>query len=99
MRIFTVRTDPRSHFCHIAVIFVFVTRAAPNKRSLGSVNGLSQSFTSAARAIGPALATSLFAISKEYNVLGGNFVYVILLILTTLLVELSRRLPDLKDEE
>ncbi|KAF8545595.1 hypothetical protein OG21DRAFT_1395179, partial [Imleria badia] len=50
----------------------------------GSVNGLSQSFTSAARAIGPALTTSLFALSKEYNVLGGNLVYVTLATLITI---------------
>ncbi|KAF8553972.1 MFS general substrate transporter [Imleria badia] len=80
-------------------IFMFVTRAAPNKRSLGSVNGLSQSFTSIARAIGPASTTSLFALSKEFNILGGNLVYVILALLATTLVLLSRRLPDLKDEE
>jgi len=81
-----------------SVIFIFVTRAAPGKQSLGSVNGLSQSLTSIARAIGPALITSLFAASKEYNILGGNLVYVILAILTTILVVLSRRLPDLEDE-
>jgi MFS family permease len=82
-----------------STIFIFVTRAAPNKESLGSTNGLSQSLTSIARAIGPALTTSLFAISKEYNVLGGNLVYVILAIPTTILVLLSQRLPDLEDEE
>ncbi|KAF8442388.1 major facilitator superfamily domain-containing protein [Boletus edulis BED1] len=81
------------------VIFIFVTRAAPNKQSLGSVNGLSQSLVSTARAIGPALTTSLFAASKQYNILGGNLVYVVLAILTTFLVILSRRLPALKDEE
>ncbi|KAF9223446.1 MFS general substrate transporter [Gyrodon lividus] len=82
-----------------AVIFVFTTRAAPNKYSLGTMNGLSQTTTSIARAIGPALATSLFAFSKEHNVLGGNLIYVILAALTTVLVLLSRRLPELRDEE
>ena len=86
------------HLCHVAVIFIFVTRAAPNKQSLGSVNGLGQSFTSIARAIGPVLTSSLFAVSKEYNILGGNLVYVVLALLTTILVVLSRCLPDLKDE-
>ena len=82
----------------VAAIFVFITRAAPNKQSLGSVNGLSQSFTSIARALGPASMTSLFAVSKQYNVLGGNLVYAIVAILVTTLVMLSRRLSDLKDE-
>jgi len=78
---------------------MFVVRAAPNKQSLGSTNGVSQCLTSIARAIGPGLTTSSFAFSKEYNVLGGNLVYVILAVLTTILVVLSQRLPDLKDEE
>ena len=79
-------------------MFIFVTRAAPNKQSLGSVNGLSQSFTSIARAIGPVLTTSLFAFCKEYNVLGGNLVYVLMAMLTTILVILCQRLPDLRHE-
>ncbi|KAF9237646.1 MFS general substrate transporter [Melanogaster broomeanus] len=82
-----------------AVIFVFITRAAPNKYSLGTMNGLSQTTTSIARAIGPAVATSLFAFSKEHNILGGNLTYVVLTALTTALVLLSRRLPELRDEE
>ncbi|KAI6025157.1 MFS general substrate transporter [Pisolithus microcarpus] len=82
-----------------AVIFVFVTRAAPNKYSLGTMNGLSQTTTSIARAMGPATFTSLFAFSKEYNLLGGNLVYVLLLVLLCLLVFLSRRLPELKKDK
>ncbi|KAI6097598.1 major facilitator superfamily domain-containing protein [Pisolithus thermaeus] len=82
-----------------AVIFVFVTRAAPNKYSLGTMNGLSQTTTSIARAMGPATFTSLFAFSKEYNLLGGNLVYVLLLILLCLLVFLSRRLPELRKDK
>ncbi|KAI5981489.1 major facilitator superfamily domain-containing protein [Pisolithus marmoratus] len=81
------------------VIFVFVTRASPNKRSLGTMNGLSQTTTSIARAMGPATFTSLFAFSKEYNLLGGNLVYVVLLILLCLLVFFSRHLPELKKDE
>ncbi|KAG9315285.1 MFS general substrate transporter [Chiua virens] len=80
-----------------SIIFIFITRAAPNKQSLGSTNGLSQSLTSIARAIGPALTTASFAASKEYNVLGGNLIYVILALLTTFLIILSRRLPELKE--
>lgn len=91
--------NQRSHHGCVGVIFMFTTRAAPNKQSLGSTNGLTQSLTSIARAIGPALTTSLFAVSKEYNLLGGNLVYVILTVLTTILVFLSRRLPELNDKE
>ena len=98
MRLISYCGNQLSDVC-VAVIFIFTTRAAPNKQSLGATHGLSQSLTSIARAIGPALTTSLFAASKEYNILSGNLVYVILAILTTILVLLSRRLPDLKDEE
>ncbi|KAI6099653.1 major facilitator superfamily domain-containing protein [Pisolithus sp. B1] len=82
-----------------AVIFVFVTRASPNKHSLGTMNGLSQTTTSIARAMGPATFTSMFAFSKESNLLGGNLVYVVLLILSCLLVSLSRRLPELSRDK
>ncbi|KIJ62761.1 hypothetical protein HYDPIDRAFT_93712, partial [Hydnomerulius pinastri MD-312] len=82
-----------------AVIFVFTTRASPNKHSLGTMNGLSQTTTSIARALGPAATTTLFAFSKEFNVLGGNLIYVVLAALTTVLVFLSRRLPELTDDE
>ncbi|KAI6155625.1 major facilitator superfamily domain-containing protein [Pisolithus tinctorius] len=81
------------------VIFVFITRASPNKYSLGTMNGLSQTTTSFARAMGPAAFTSLFAFSKEYNLLGGNLVYIVLLIVLCLLVFLSRCLPELKKDE
>jgi len=53
-------------------VFVFITSSAPAKNLLGAVNGLGQTTASMARAFGPALATSLFAFSKEYNVLDGN---------------------------
>ncbi|KAI6038822.1 major facilitator superfamily domain-containing protein [Pisolithus marmoratus] len=82
-----------------AVIYVFVTSASPNKHSLGTMHGLSQTTTSIARAVGPATFTSLFAFSKEYNLLGGNLVYFVLLILLSVLVLLSRRLPELRRDE
>ncbi|KAG9315284.1 MFS general substrate transporter [Chiua virens] len=84
------------NLCYTA-IFVIVAGAAPNKQSLGTMNGLSQSMVSTARAIGPALTTSSFAFSKQYNILGGNLVYVVLALFTTILVRLSRHLPELKE--
>ncbi|KAG6333557.1 hypothetical protein ID866_5532 [Astraeus odoratus] len=81
-----------------AVIYVFTTKATPNKHSLGTINGLSQTATSVARAIGPAAFTSLFAFSKEHNLLEGNLVYVVLAVLACFLVFLSSLLPDLRNE-
>ncbi|KAH9164613.1 MFS general substrate transporter [Lactarius sanguifluus] len=62
-------------------VFMFVASAAPNKRSLGALNGLAQTVVSTQRAVGPAAAASLFAFSLQNNVLGGQFAYAILLFL------------------
>ncbi|KAH9030871.1 MFS general substrate transporter [Lactarius deliciosus] len=59
-------------------IFMYISSAAPNKRSLGATNGLAQTMVSIQRAIGPATAASLFAFSLDNNILGGNFAYVVL---------------------
>ncbi|KAG1746529.1 MFS general substrate transporter [Suillus paluster] len=75
-------------------VFMFVTASAPAKNVLGAVNGLGQTSASMARVIGPALATSLFALSKEHNILNGNAVYVILIMLAGVLRWLGSQLPD-----
>ncbi|KAJ7589891.1 major facilitator superfamily transporter [Mycena floridula] len=74
-------------------IFMFVIASAPNKRSMGSTNGLSQTTASIARAIGPAMATSLFSLSVEGNYLGGYAVYLFFIGLTFLVLVLVGRLP------
>ncbi|OJA11951.1 hypothetical protein AZE42_13513 [Rhizopogon vesiculosus] len=54
---------------------MFITGFAPAKNVLGAINGLGQtSASSLACAFRPALAASLFAFSKEHNVLHGNAV-------------------------
>jgi hypothetical protein len=73
---------------------MYVTAAAPNKTALGATNGLSQTMVSLARAIGPAMATSLFSFSVEYQILRGYAVYAILYTLACLAVFLAFRLPD-----
>ncbi|KAG2342106.1 MFS general substrate transporter [Suillus weaverae] len=75
-------------------IFLFITASAPTNNVLGAINGLSQTSTSMARAVGPAMATSLFAVSKEHNLLGGNAVFVILIMLAGGLRWLASQLPD-----
>lgn len=76
------------------VIFIFITASAPNQRSLGATNGLSQTTVSIARAIGPALSTSLFSFSVEKNILGGFGVYVGFATLSVFAVYLATRLPS-----
>ncbi|KAG0700124.1 MFS general substrate transporter [Suillus ampliporus] len=75
-------------------VYMFITASAPAKNVLGVVHGLSQTCGSVARAIGPALATSLFAFSKERNLLNGNAVYVVFIMLAGVLRWLGSQLPD-----
>ncbi|KAH7926035.1 MFS general substrate transporter [Leucogyrophana mollusca] len=75
-------------------IFMFITSAAPSKNSLGAINGMGQTLASIARAIGPAMSTSLFALSEQYHLLGGNAVYIFLVVLASGFVYLASHLPD-----
>ncbi|KAG1906461.1 major facilitator superfamily domain-containing protein [Suillus fuscotomentosus] len=77
-----------------AAIFMVITASAPTSNVLGAINGLGQTSASAARVVGPALATSLFAASKEYNLLGGNAVFVVLIVLGGGLRWLASQLRD-----
>ncbi|KZT07602.1 MFS general substrate transporter [Laetiporus sulphureus 93-53] len=74
-------------------IFMYVTSSAPNKRSLGATNGIAQLVASILRAIGPASATSLYALSLEENWLGGYGVYAILVAVSCLLIFVATPLP------
>lgn len=72
---------------------MYVSYAAPNKHSLGVTNGIAQTMVSIQRAIGPAAATSLFAFSLDNNLLGGNFAYVLLLVIVWAGLGLAVYLP------
>ncbi|KAG6906440.1 hypothetical protein DXG01_013923, partial [Tephrocybe rancida] len=74
-------------------IFMFVTSSSPNKQSLGATNGLAQTTVSFARAAGPAMATSLFSLSVEHNLLGGYGVYTLFFVLSCLALRLASCLP------
>jgi MFS family permease len=80
-------------------IFMFVTASSPNRRSLGATNGLSQMTVSIARAIGPALSTSLFSYSVQKNILGGYGVYLLMVILSLLALVIATLLPPRVWEE
>jgi hypothetical protein len=77
----TYRCD--GHF-FIACVFMFITASAPSKNVLGSINGMGQTSASIARAIGPAMATSMYAFSKEHHILGGHAAFVWLVLLAAL---------------
>ena len=77
----------------LGVIFVYISAAAPNKRSLGATNGIAQMVVSIQRAVGPAAAASLFAFSLDHNILGGNFAYVGLLAIVCVGLGVALQLP------
>ena len=78
---------------HSATMYLYISSAVPNKRSLGAANGLSQVATSIQSAVGPATADWLFAFSLTHNVLGGNFAYVLLVGVTCVALGISMHLP------
>lgn len=74
-------------------VFMYITSSAPNKSSLGGTNGIGQLVAAFVRAVGPASATSLFAVSLERNWLGGGAVWLILIVVSCVLWTVSLRLP------
>ncbi|KAH9010558.1 hypothetical protein EDB84DRAFT_1542586 [Lactarius hengduanensis] len=60
-------------------VFMLISSAVPSKRPLGATNGLAQTVVSIRRALGPAPAVSLFALSLQNNILDGHLAYVVLL--------------------
>ena len=77
----------------LGAAMIFISSAIPSKRSLGAVNGISRIVSSVQNAIGSAVADSLFAFSVTNNILGGNFVYIVLLTLVCVGLYLATKLP------
>lgn len=61
---------------------LLVNNSSPTKSSLGSLNGLSQSFGSLSRAIGPVLSTSLFAFSSTHKGF-GSLVWIVMIAISS----------------
>lgn len=74
-------------------VFMYVSSSAPSKRSLGATNGLAQTVVSIQRTVAPAAAASLFAFSLNNNILGGNFTYVVLVVLVCIGLCIAVQLP------
>lgn len=76
------------------VIFLYVQASSPSRDTLGATNGIAQTAASIARAIGPAGATSLFALSMaRQDIAGGMLVYWVLGFVTIAAAGVSRMLP------
>lgn len=72
---------------------MYVSAAAPNKASIGATNGLAQILVSIMRAIGPAAVNSAYSISLEANVMGGYFVYWVMVAMVALSLWVGCLLP------
>ena len=77
----------------LGAALIYVSSAVPSRQSLGAVNGFARIVASVQNAVGPVVADSLFAFSVTNNVLGGNFVYVVLLALVCVGLYLAAKLP------
>ena len=76
-------------------IFLFIRSLAPTPAALGATNGLAQTMASFMRTIGPVCATSLYAASREHQLLGGDLVYVVLLLIAAVTSSASFLLPQM----
>ena len=79
---------------------MYISSAAP-AGMLGATNGLAQTVVSVQRAVGPAIAASLFSFSLENNILGGYGVFYALTLGTLAALWVASRLPPIgwKPEE
>jgi len=63
-------------------IQVVIVDSVPEGGPIGTVNGVAQMLSSGSRIISPTFASSLFSLSFQRNLLGGQLVYVVLIGLT-----------------
>jgi hypothetical protein len=80
-------------------MFLHINDAAPSRRALGTMNGLAQTVGVSCRIFAPSIASSLFSLSVQHNLLGGTLVYFILAMLTVCGLFVSLQLPKKLDSE
>ncbi|KAH6902304.1 major facilitator superfamily domain-containing protein [Coprinopsis sp. MPI-PUGE-AT-0042] len=79
--------------CYTAMQLLVIEKT-PSTNLLGSANAIAQMATSGMRAFGPTAASSLFAISHQRDLAGGQMVFIVLSALTIGGTLGARRLPD-----
>ncbi|KAF5349729.1 hypothetical protein D9756_008954 [Leucocoprinus leucothites] len=72
---------------------LYITSSAPNKQSLGSINGMMQVPTSLSRLVGSSFATFMLGLSIRKEWMGGYAVYYVLGFMACGCVVLVTRLP------
>lgn len=76
-----------------SVTFIYINAAAPNRASIGATNGLAQMMVSVMRAIGPAASNSAFSWSIQRHVMGGYFVYWVMMGMAAITLAMGFFLP------
>ena len=69
---------------------ILVKCHAPGAKALGASNGLVQFSMCLTRAFSPAFVSSVFAFSLDYNVLGGHFWAIVMIVISALGAMTSR---------
>ncbi|KAF8599589.1 MFS general substrate transporter [Ceratobasidium sp. AG-I] len=63
---------------------IIARQSAPDQRALGATNGLNQLSLCVARMFAPTAVSTLFALSTDHNILGGQFVWVFMVVFALL---------------
>lgn len=77
----------------LGTIHVLVVENIPEGVPIGMTNGLAQMVGSGIRSIAPTFASSLFSVSLQRNLAGGNLVYYILIAITVVAIHGTGLLP------
>jgi hypothetical protein len=80
-------------------MFLQINDAAPSRKALGTINGLAQTVGVSCRIFAPSIASSLFSLSVQHDLLGGTMVYCILEIIAVCGLLVSLGLPEKIDSE
>ena len=72
---------------------MILTGSAPSRSSLGTMNGLAQAMASITRSLGPSFASSLYSISLQWQLAGGNAVYYVMMVIVVIGIRFTFMLP------
>lgn len=73
---------------------IMVRACADSPSELSMLFGMQQTFSAAARAIAPGFASSLYAFSTERQLLGGYFVWIVLVSVSLSIIPVALRIRD-----
>ena len=92
-RLLSVLTNVEVDHFYQACLFLYFSDSAPSKSALGAVNGLAQTVACSVRIFAPLIASSLFSVTHQHNLLGGTMVYWILSVFVMAGMYASSQLP------